>query len=120
MKIRRNIQYVYHESSVKKTCCFIIHKYWGKNYIKCLTQEFDNNDIDLNKKKRFDPYEYMSDFEKFKEQPPNKEMFYNSLTSQKISDKDYEHVLKVWNKFEIKTMKEYLDLYIKFHVLLFS
>ena len=37
---------------------------------------------------------------------------------KKISDEDYEHVLKVLNKFEIKTMKDYHDFYLKCDVLL--
>ena len=36
---------------------------------------------------------------------------------QRISDKEYEHVLNVWNKFEMKTMKDYHDLYLKCDVL---
>ena len=35
----------------------------------------------------------------------------------KISNKEYEHVLEVWNKFEMKTMKDYHDLYLKCEVL---
>ena len=34
-------------------------RYWS--------QKFDKNKLDLDKKKWFYPYEYMSDFEKFKE-----------------------------------------------------
>ena len=30
------------------------------------------------------------------------------MFGKKISDKKHEHVLTVWNKFEIKTMKDYL------------
>ena len=60
----------------------------------------------------------MSDFEKFKEQLPSKWKFCSSLTRTKISDKKYEHVLKVWKKFETKTMKDYHDLYLKCDVLL--
>ena len=60
----------------------------------------------------------MSDFEKFMEETlPRKEMFYSSLTGKK-SDKEYEHVLKVWNKFEMKTIKGYPDLYLRCDVLL--
>ena len=51
----------------------------------------------------------MIDFKKFKEQLPYKEKFYSSLTGKKISSKEYDHVLKVWNKFEMKTMKNYHD-----------
>ena len=43
--------------------------------------------------KGFYPYEYMNDFEKFKEELPSKEKFGNSLTVKKISGKEYNHVL---------------------------
>ena len=70
---------------------------------KYLSQDFHNNELDLVKQKGFYPYEYMSSFEKFKEQLPSKKKFYSLLTSQKKnSDKEYEHVLKVWNKSERK------------------
>ena len=55
----------------------------------------------------------MSDFEKFKEDLPSKEKFYSSLSDRKISDKEYEHVLNVWKKIEMKTMKDYYNLYLK-------
>ena len=49
----------------------------------------------------------MSDFEKFKEELSSKEKFYSSLPDRKINDKECGHVLNVWNKFEMKTMKDY-------------
>ena len=64
-----------------------------KNSAKCdfkyLTQEFDNNVLDPVKQKGFYPYEYMSNFENFKEKLPSKEKFYSSLTDKKISGKEY-------------------------------
>ena len=51
-----------------------------------MSQEFDNNASDLFKQKGFYPYEYMSDFEKFKEKLPCKERFCSSLTGKKIND----------------------------------
>ena len=44
----------------------------------------------------------------------------SSLTDRKISDKEYEYVLNVWKKFEMKTMKDYHDLYLKCDVLLLA
>ena len=41
----------------------------------------------------------------------------SSLTDWKISGKECEHVFNVWNKFEMKTMKGYLDLFLKCDVL---
>ena len=70
-----------------------------------MNQEFNNNTVDLAKQKGFYPYEYMSDFEKFKEELPSTEKFYSLLTGRKISDKKYEHVLNVSKKFEMKSIK---------------
>ena len=60
----------------------------GKDDFKYLSQEFDNNVLDLVEKKGFYPYEYMTDFKKFKEQLPSKEKFYSSLTGKKIVTKN--------------------------------
>ena len=62
-----------------------LDKNLAKNDFKYLSQEFDNNilDLDLVKQKRFYPYEYMSDFENFKEELPSKKKLYNSLTRKK-------------------------------------
>ena len=54
-----------------------------------VSQEFDNNILDLVKQKGFYAYEYMSDFEKFKKELPRKEKFYSSLTDRKINDKKW-------------------------------
>ena len=44
----------------------------NKEDFKYLSQEFDNNVLNLVKQKGFCSYEYMSDFEKFKEELPSK------------------------------------------------
>ena len=48
------------------------------------------------------------------------ERFYSFLTGRKITGKEYEHVLNVWNKSEIETMKDYSNLYLKYDVLLLA
>ena len=40
------------------------------------------------------------------------------MTVRRTSDEDWEHVLKVWNKFKMKTMKDYHNLYLKGYILL--
>ena len=50
-----------------------------ENDFKHLSQEFDTDVLDLVKQKRFYPYEYMCDFEKFKTELPDKKEFYSSL-----------------------------------------
>ena len=84
------------ESLVKNLC---------KNDFKYLIQEFDNDVLDLVKQKWFYLYEYMSDFGKFKKDLPSKETFDSSFTNRKVSDKEYEQVLNIWNEFEMKKMK---------------
>ena len=55
----------------------------------------------------------MSGCQKIKEELPSKEKFYSSLVDRKISDKEYDHVLKVWNKLAMKNMKDYRDFHLK-------
>ena len=92
----------------------------NKDDFKYLSQEFDNNVLDLVKQKGFYRYEYMTDFQKFKRRITKQIKFYCSLADRKTSDKEYEHVLNVWKKFEMKTMKDYHDLYLKCDVLLLA
>ena len=49
-----------------------------------MSQEFHNNEIDLVKQKEFCPYEYMNDFDKFREQLSGKKKFYILLTGKKL------------------------------------
>ena len=51
----------------------------GKRNFKYLSQVIYNNVLDLVKQKGSCRYEYMSDFEKFKEKLPGKEKFYSLL-----------------------------------------
>ena len=69
----------------------------NKDDFKYLSQEFDNNVLDLVKQKIFYPYEYMTDFLKFKEELPGKENFYSSLTVKKLLTK-YMDILLTFGK----------------------
>ena len=92
----------------------------SKYDFKYSSQEFDNNILDLVKQKRFYPYEYISDFEKFEEEPISKEKSFSLLIDRKISGKEYEHVPNVCKTFEMKTIKDYHDLYLKCDALLLA
>ena len=92
----------------------------GENDFKYLNQKFDSKVLDLVKQRGFYSYECMSDFQKFQEELPYKEKFYSSLTGKKISDKEYKQGFKAWNTFQIKAIKDYYNLYLKFDVLLLA
>ena len=63
---------------------------------------------DLNKfvillRKGVFPYEYIDSWERFDENTiPPKEAFYIKSNLENITDKDYEHVKKLWNVFKKK------------------
>ena len=64
-------------------------------------------------------YEYMDDWDRLNEQKlPNKSDFYSSLDMEDISEIDYRHATKVFNKFNIKNLGEYDDLYVQSNKLL--
>ena len=51
---------------------------------------------------------------------PPKDAIYSRLNMKGISDHDYEHVQKVWNTMEEKTLGYYHDTYLKTDVLLLA
>ena len=81
---------------------------------------------DLNKfflllRKGIYPYEYTDSWERFDENTIlPKEAFYSKLNLENITEKDYEHVKKVWEAFEIKHLGEYHELYVQCNTFLFA
>lgn len=85
------------------------------------TKKVFKEKIDLLSRKGVYPYDYMDSIEKFDETKlPTKEAFYSRLNECYISDEDYELAKKVWKEFEMKTMGDYHDLYLKSDVLLLA
>ena len=65
------------------------------------------------------PYEYMDNKNRFDEgKLPGKSDFYSRLNMEEISEIDYRHAEKVCNKFNIKNLGEYHDLYVQSDTLL--
>ena len=61
----------------------------------------------------------MYDWEKFNETSlPEKENFYSHLSLEDIIDADYVHAKRVCKDFEIKSLREYHDLYVQSDTLL--
>ena len=88
--------------------------------LKYTSKRFKGTKLDLMAKKGVYPYDYMDSFKKFKEQLPTKEEFYSILNDEHISDEDYQHAQNVWNKFDLKNMGEYHDLYLQSDILLLA
>ena len=92
-----------------------------KDGFKNLEKYFTPEQVKLLKRKGFFPYDYMDDIEKLKiKKPPKQEAFYSKLTGQGINNDNYQHVLKVWKTWKMKTFKEYLKLYNETDVLLLA
>ena len=85
------------------------------------TEKSFGDGVKLLSRKGIYPYDYMSGIKKFEERElPPKEKFFSKLNDCGISDEDYEHAKEVWEKFGIKNMGEYHDLYLKSDVLLLA
>ena len=81
----------------------------------------DHEKILLMVQKGVYPYDYMCSNDKFNDAKlPSKNDFYNLLNKKHISDSDYERATKVWNIYEMKTMRDYHDLYLRSDVLLLA
>jgi len=67
------------------------------------------------------PYEYMDSFERFEEVGlPRKEAFYSHLNLSDISDRDYQHALKVYDALECRDLGDFHDWYLCSDVLLLA
>lgn len=91
-----------------------------KESLKYTSKSFKGEKLDLMVRKGVYPYDYMDSFEKFNHKLPSKEDFYSILNDQHISNEDYEHAQNVWNKFSLKNMGDYHNLYLKSDILLLA
>ena len=84
-------------------------------------QRWKGEDFKLVTQKGVFPYEFLSSIEKLNtEGLPGKEDFYSTLNESGISDRDYERAQRVWNHFNMKTLRDYHDLYLETDVLLLA
>ena len=63
----------------------------------------------------------MDSFNKFNDKKlPSKEEFYSELNDKHITNKEYDHAQTVWETFNLNTMGDYHDLYLKSDILLLA
>ena len=88
---------------------------------KYTNEVFKGEKLQLMKQKGVYPYDFMNSFEKFNEtQLPSQNDFFSQMNNEHITDEEYNHAQTVWETFELKTMGEYHDLYLKSDVLLLA
>jgi len=96
----------------------------SKDKLKIVRFEFSKlstEEFDLLTRKGVFPYEYIDCVDKLQDTcllP--RESFYSSLTSDIVSESDYAHAANIWQRFSVRTLVEYSDLYLKTDVLLLA
>ena len=92
-----------------------------KDSFKNLTEFYEGEQLGLIKRKGVFPYDWFDNFGKLSaDNLPPKEAFHSILNDSDISIEDYIHAQNVWKIFDMKTMRDYHDLYLKSDVLLLS
>ena len=86
-----------------------------------ISKFFQDPQLQVLLRKGVYPYDYVNSLEKLQETSlPSKEAFYSKLNEEDILNEDYQHTQNVWTTFEMKTMREYHDLYLESDVLLLA
>ena len=89
--------------------------------LKYTSKVFKNDQFDMMKIKGVYPYDFMDSFEKFnKTELPTKDEFFSILNDENITHEQYTHAQTVWDTFNLKSMGEYHDLYLKSDILLLA
>ena len=89
--------------------------------LKIITKEhFKNNFEMINKKLENFPYSYINPNNLNEEFLPPKKDFYNILTMNEITNKEYKNVKLFYKKMKFKNLKEYLECYLTSDITLLS
>ncbi|XP_036138928.1 uncharacterized protein LOC118644448 [Monomorium pharaonis] len=119
VKLRFIDSYKFLNTSLDKLALFL-----NKDRLQILQSEFkdvSSENLDLLTRKGVFPYEYVDCVEKLEETClPPREAFYSSMTGDTVSENDYAHAVNVWQRFSVRTLGEYSDMYLKTDVLLLA
>lgn len=98
--------------------------YLNRDKMQVSRNEFHNlsdEDFVLLTRKGVFPYDYIDSVNRLAEMClPTRDSFKSTLTGDMLSESDYAHAIKVWQRFSIHTLGDYSDLYLKTDVLLLA
>lgn len=90
-------------------------------YSECAKDNYSLEQIALLERKGVFPYDYVDSMERLHEESlPSIEHFYSKLNEVHIEPAEYAFALEVWDKFELRTLGEYSELYMKTDILLLA
>ena len=87
---------------------------------KIVTKRHFPNNFQLLKQKTFFPYEWLTNENINDKELPPIDKFYSSLKLQSITQEQYDKTLEIYKKLECKTVKNYLEMYMKLDICLQS
>ena len=99
-----------------------LNDYRRNPYAPPLLDEKQKLEVDIKFKllqqKGIFPYEYIDSIARLKEKElPLPDDFYNSLNDEKINEESYKRAQLIWEKFGMKSLWDYHDLYLKTDIL---
>ncbi|CAB4044377.1 uncharacterized transposon-derived, partial [Paramuricea clavata] len=84
-------------------------------------KRWQGEDFKLVTQKGLFPYEIMDGMDKLQSEGlPSKDEFYSTLYESDVSNEDYQRAQRVWSHFNMKTTRNYHDLYLETDVLLLA
>lgn len=84
-------------------------------------KDYSSEQISMLERKGVFPYDYVDSIERLSETSlPSIDHFYSRLNEEEISPDEYRFACDIWEKFQLKTLGEYSELYLKTDVLLLA
>lgn len=92
----------------------------GPEYFPLIRKEFPNDrKFEACLQKLIYPYSWVDGFDKFDQSIPTPDKFYNDLKDEDITPESYQRLLDVCKLFDINTLGQLHDLYLKIGMLIF-
>ena len=118
--VKRELRFIDSFKFMGKSLDELVNNLDEKDFVNT-NKFYTGEQLQLLKRKGVYPYEWLDSIDKLNEtQLPPKKAFFSKMSGEGISNKDYEHAQKVWKTFDMKTMRDYHNLYNKTDVLLLA